>query len=196
SGGARDATLTIDTTTVEVNFNPLFGNSRSDYWITNLMYPHLLGIADNGSKTAHLATEWGYTDPTTGFYEIRDDFTWSDGTKLTAEDVAWTLNAVKKDKPSGTFYGQLANFEKATAVSDTRVELKLSKPDTSIIEEIGFWGNIVPKHVFSKADSVAKFANDGKGGGWTSAGPYLLKEVQAGQSYTLDRVDNYPLVEG
>lgn len=196
SGAVADPTLTIATTTDVVNYNPLIGNSRSDYWITNLMYPHLLGIADNGSKTAHLATEWGYVDPTTGFYEIRDDFTWSDGTKLTAEDVAWTLNTVKKDKPSGTFYGQLANFTSAEAVSATRVELKLAKPDTSIIEEIGFWGNIVPKHVFGKAKSVASFANDGSEGGWVSAGPYQLKSVQVGQSYTLDRVDDYPLVEG
>ncbi|WP_217428587.1 ABC transporter substrate-binding protein [Microlunatus speluncae] len=196
SGAVSDPTLTIATTTDVVNFNPLIGNSRSDYWITNLMYPHLLGIADNGSKTAHLATEWGYVDATTGFYEIRDDFSWNDGTKLTAEDVAWTLNAVKKDKPSGTFYGQLANFTSAEAVSPTRVELKLAKPDTSIIDEIGFWGNIVPKHAFSKAESVATFANDGKDGGWVSAGPYQLKTVQAGQSYTLDRVEPYPLTDG
>ncbi len=194
-GGVADPTLTIATTTDVVNYNPLIGNSRSDYWITNLMYPHLLGIADNGSKVAHLATKWGYVDETTGFYEIRDDFSWNDGTKLTAEDVAWTLNTVKKDKPSGTFYGQLANFESAEAVSATRVELKLAKPDTSIIDEIGFWGNIVPKHVFGKAESVATFANDGSDGGWVSAGPYQLKDVQVGQSYTMDRVDDYPLVE-
>lgn len=198
SGGASEAgddTLTIATTTDVVNYNPLIGNSRSDYWVTNLMYPHLLSIGDDGAKEAQLATEWGYVDDTTGFYEIRDDMTWSDGEPLTAEDVAYTMNAVKQDQPSGTFYGQMTNFSSATAVSDTRVEIELTQPDSSIVEEIGFWGNVVPQHVFEPAGSVAEFANDGSGG-WVSAGPYLLTNVQVGQSYTMERVDDYPLVEG
>ena len=193
---AGSQTLSVATTTDVVNYNPLVGNSRSDYWITNLMYPHLLSIANDGSKEPQVATKWGYVDDTTGFYEIRDDLKWSDGEPLTAEDVAWTMNAVKKDKPSGTFYGQLTNLDTAKAVSKTRVEFTLTKPDSSIVEEIGFWGNIVPKHVFEKAESVATFPNDGSDGGWVSAGPYKLTKVQIGQSYTLERVEDYPLVEG
>jgi peptide/nickel transport system substrate-binding protein len=193
---AGSQSLTFATTTDVVNYNPLVGNSRSDYWITNLMYPHLLGIANDGSKEPQVATKWGYVNETTGFYDIRSDLKWSDGEPLTAEDVAWTMNAVKKDKPSGTFYGQLANLDAAKAVSKTRVEITLTKPDSTIVEEIGFWGNVVPKHVFEKAPSVATFANDGKDGGWVSAGPYVLSKVQVGQSYTLDRVDHYPLVDG
>ncbi|MFJ3391333.1 ABC transporter substrate-binding protein [Leifsonia aquatica] len=193
---AGSQTLSVATTTDVVNYNPLVGNSRSDYWITNLMYPHLLSIANDGSKEPQVATKWGYVDDTTGYYEIRDDLKWSDGEPLTAEDVAWTMNAVKKDKPSGTFYGQLTNLDTATAVSKTRVEFTLTKPDSSIVEEIGFWGNIVPKHVFEKAESVATFPNDGSDGGWVSAGPYKLTKVQIGQSYTLERVEDYPLVEG
>jgi peptide/nickel transport system substrate-binding protein len=193
-GQASDATLTIATTTDVVNYNPLIGNSRSDYWITNLMYPHLLSIDAQGNKGPELAEKWGYTDNTTGFYEIRSGMKWSDGQPLTAKDVAYTLNAVKKDKPAGTLYGQLANFASANAVSDTRVEIKLTQPDASVIPEIGFWGNVVPQHVFEPAGSTAKFANDGPT--WVSAGPYVLKTVQRGQSYTMDRMDSYPLVEG
>jgi peptide/nickel transport system substrate-binding protein len=191
-----DATLTIATTTDVVNYNPLVGNSRSDYWITNLMYPHLLSIGPAGEKTPELAEKWGYVNETTGYYEIRPGLTWSDGKPLTARDVAYTLNAVKRDKPAGTLYGQLTNFVSATAVSETRVEVALSKPDSSVIPEIGFWGNVVPQHVFEPAGSVAKFANDGANGGWVSAGPYLLTNVQRGQSYTLERVASYPLVAG
>ncbi|MFB9954110.1 ABC transporter substrate-binding protein [Cellulomonas denverensis] len=115
---------------------------------------------------------------------------------MTAADVAYTMNAVKRDAPSGTFYGQMGTFASAEAVSDTRVEVTLTEPDTSLIEEIGFWGNVVPQHVFEPAGSVAEFANDGADGGWVSAGPFLLTDVQVGQSYTLERTDSYPLVEG
>ncbi|HYQ64577.1 ABC transporter substrate-binding protein [Actinophytocola sp.] len=191
-----DATLTIATTTDVVNYNPLVGNSRSDYWITNLMYPHLLSIGPDGNKQPELATKWGYDNPTSGYYEIKSGLKWSDGKPLTAKDVAFTLNATKRDKPAGTLTGQLTNMASATAVSDTRVEVKLSAPDSTVIPEVGFWGNIVPQHVFEPAGSVAKFANDGSNGGWVSAGPYVLSDVQRGQSYTMTRVDNYPLVEG
>jgi len=193
---ATDATLTVATTTDVVNFNPTLGNSRSDSWITNLMYPHLLSIGDDGSKEAHVATDWGYVDETTGFYEIRDDLTWSDGEPFTAQDVAWTLNAVKRDAPAGTFYGQLGNFVSAEAVSDTRVELELAQADSSIIEEIGFWGVVVPQHVFEPQGSIAEFPNDGSTGGWVGMGPFVLTEFQVGQHYTLERVEDYPLVEG
>lgn len=194
--GPSDETISIGTTTDVVNFNPVLGNSRTDSWITNLMYPHLLSISEDGSKEAQVATEWGYVDDTTGFYEIRDDLTWSDGTPLTAEDVAWTLNAVKRDQAPGTFYGQLGNLDTATAVSDTRVELTLTQPDSSIVEGIGFWGVVVPKHVFEPKGSIAEFANDGSDGGWVGLGPFILTGFQVGQSYTLERVDDYPLVDG
>lgn len=196
TASAGSDTLTLATTTDVVNYNPLVGNSRSDYWITNLMYPHLMSIAKDGSKTPEVATKWGYIDATTGFYDLRSDLTWSDGVKLTAKDVAWTMNAVKKDKPSGTYYGQMANFESARATSDTRVEIKLTQPDSSIVEEIGFWGNVVPQHVFEKGGSVATFPNNGADGGWVGAGPYTLTKVQVGQSYEMDRVDKYPFVKG
>lgn len=190
SGSGSSDVLTIGTTTDVVSFNPLVGNSRTDYWVTNLMYPHLLTIDKAGEKKENLAVDWGYKNPTTGYYKIRDDFEWSDGKALTAKDVAFTLNAVKQDKPAGTLYGQLANFTSAEAVSDTTVLVHLARPDATVITEIGFWGNIVPKHVFGKAKSVATFANDKS---WVGAGPYTLTNVSKGQSYTLKRHEPYPL---
>jgi peptide/nickel transport system substrate-binding protein len=170
--GGTGGTINIATTTDVVNYNPLVGNSRTDYWITNLMYPHLLTIAADGSKQAALATKWGYTNPTTGYYDIRPDMTWSDGVKLTAKDVAYTINAT---------------------ISDTHVEVALIKPDSTVVNEIGFWGNVVPEHVFSKGGSVAKFANDKN---WVSAGPFVLTNVVKGQSYTMEAVKSYPLAPG
>ncbi|WP_432841881.1 ABC transporter substrate-binding protein [Dactylosporangium sp. CA-092794] len=193
-GGGSDATLTIATTTDVVNFNPLVGNSRTDYWITNLMYPHLLTIDASGNKQPSLAKAFGYTDPTTGYYDLRDDMKWSDGQAVTADDVAFTINAIMRDKPAGnTTYGQLANVDTAVAASPTRVELKLKRPDATVVAEAGFWMNVVPKHVFEPAGNVATFANTA---GWVSAGPYKLTSVAKGQSYTLERISPYPFAPG
>jgi peptide/nickel transport system substrate-binding protein len=190
SAGGGNATLTIATTTDVVNFNPLVGNSRTDDWITDLMYPRLLTIDANGSKQPYLAKDYGYSNPTTGFYNLRDDMKWSDGQPVTASDVAYTINAIMKDKPAGnTTYGQLANVASATAPSPTRVELLLSRPDATVVSEVGFWMTVVPQRVFQPAGSVATFANNSN---WVSAGPYKLVSAVKGQSYTLDRVTPYP----
>ncbi len=181
-------TLKIATTTDVINFNPLVGNSRTDAWVTNLMYPRLLNIGADGQKEAGLATKWGYADPTTGFYDIRDDMKWSDGKPVTAEDVATTINSIKEDKPAGVIYGQMGNLEKATAVSDTRVELTLTRPDATVVGEVGFWMAVVPAHVFGK-ENVAKFPNNSN---WVSAGPYKLVKAKKGQGYTFERVKPYP----
>lgn len=192
AGDTSGGTLTVATTTDVVNFNPLIGNSRTDSWVTGLMYPRLLHINEQGAKEPALAVDWGWVDEVTGYWEIRDDMTWSDGEPLTAEDVAFTLNATKEDQPSGTLVGQLGYLDRAEAVSDTRVEVHLTEPDSSFVEGVGFWANIVPEHVFGSVPSVAEFANDSD---WVSAGPYVLTEVQRGQDYVLEAVDNYPLVE-
>jgi peptide/nickel transport system substrate-binding protein len=185
---AATGTITIATTTDVVNFNPLLGSSRTDSWITNLMYPRLLNISQDGKKSASLATKWGYTDSKTGFWELRDDMKWSDGKPVTAEDVAFTVNAILRDKPAGVVTGTILNVDEAEAVSPTRVEVKLKKPDATVIPEAGFWMPIIPQQSFGDQD-VGKYPNNKD---WVSAGPYRLTTVAKGQSYTFERVKPYP----
>ncbi len=194
AAGGSD-TLTIATTTDVVNLNPMLGNSRTDSWVTDLMYPRLLSVSATGSKEPNLATKWGYSpDGKTGFFDLRNDFTWSDGTKLTASDVAYTINTIKTQNPKGgVVNGFMTNLDKATAVSPTRVELQLKQPDSIVVPEVGFWMTVVPEHVFSKHAKVDDFANNTD---WVSAGPYRLTSVAKGQSYTMERVEPYPMAPG
>jgi peptide/nickel transport system substrate-binding protein len=188
-GAEKSSKIVIGTTADVVNFNPLVGNSRTDAWVTDLMYPKLMQMDLGGKKSALVATKWGYEDGgRTAWVDLRDDLTWSDGKPLTAKDVAFTVTAVAKEK-IGIVAGLIPTFTKATAVSDTRVEFELSKPDGTFLTNIGFWMPIVPEHVFGKADSVQAFANDKD---WVGAGPYTLTRVRKGESYQLDAVDSYP----
>jgi peptide/nickel transport system substrate-binding protein len=190
---AQDKTrIVIGTTADVVNFNPLVGNSRSDTWVTNLMYPRLMQMTAGGSKDPYVATSWGYAeDGLSAWLEIRDDLTWSDGKPFTAEDIAFTITAVTTEK-IGITAGLVPAFVSAEAVSPTRVEFKLSRPDSTFLTNIGFWMPIVPKHAFPAVGQVAAFANDKD---WVSAGPFKLTGFERGQRYMLSAVDNYPLVE-
>jgi peptide/nickel transport system substrate-binding protein len=190
---AKETTLVIGTTADVVNYNPLIGNSRSDLIVTNLMYPHLMDMDLTGRKQPLAATDWGYEGGgRKAWMTIRDDLVWSDGTPFTAEDVAFTVTAVWKEQ-IGVYAGLIPSFKSAKAVSDTRVEFELSRPDGTFLTSLGFWFPIVPAHVFGKAPSVQEFANDSD---WVSAGPYRLVSVRKGDRYVLEAVDQYPLAPG
>ncbi|WP_298889740.1 ABC transporter substrate-binding protein [uncultured Serinicoccus sp.] len=189
---AEDTTLNIGTTADVVNYNPLVGNSRTDTWVTNLMYPHMMTLDDSGQKVPALATDWGYSeDGTTAWVEIRDDMEWTDGEALDADDVVFTIDAIQAEQ-IGTVAGMIGAYESAEAVSPTRVEFTLSRPDGAFLTSVGFWMPVVPEHIFGEVESVAEFANDSD---WVSAGPFVLSTVERGQRYVLEAVDNYPLVE-
>ncbi|MEV8639170.1 ABC transporter substrate-binding protein [Streptosporangium sp. NPDC051023] len=188
AGAGPAERITIGTTADVVNYNPLVGNSRTDSWVTNLMYPHLMQMDEAGKRIPYLATEWSYgKDGTTATMRLRDDMKWSDGTPVTADDVVFAISTVQKEK-FGVVAGLITALDKAEAVSPTEVRFTLTRPDGTFLDNIGFWLPIVPKHVFGKAPSVQKFANDAD---WVSAGPYRLTKVERGQRYVLERVDSF-----
>ena len=192
SGGTKKSAdrFTIGTTADVVNYNPLVGNSRTDVWVTNLMYPRLMGMNLEGKRTPYLATKWEYANGgTTAKVTLRSDFQWSDGKPLTADDVVFTIDAVKKEK-IGIVAGLIPAYQSGKALSATEIEFTLSRPDGTFLDNVGFWMPVVPKHVFETAPSVQKFANDKD---WVSAGPYKLTKVERGQRYVLERVAKFPL---
>jgi peptide/nickel transport system substrate-binding protein len=185
--------ITIGTTADVVNYNPLVGNSRTDTWVTNLMYPRLTGMDMDGKRTPYLATKWEYTDNGNGAsVTLNPAFKWTDGKPVTADDVIFTIEAVKKEK-IGVVAGLIAAYESATAVSPTEIKFKFSRPDGTFLDNVGFWMPVVPKHIFESQPSVQKFANDAN---WVSAGPYKLTKVERGQRYVMERVESFPLVAG
>ncbi|MBW4722481.1 ABC transporter substrate-binding protein [Saccharothrix obliqua] len=190
SGGKSATRIVIGTTADVVNYNPLVGNSRTDSWVTNLMYPKLMSMDMEGKRVPHLATSWEYAEGgTKARVKIRDDMKWTDGKPVSADDVVFTIDAVAKEK-IGVVAGLISSYGSAKALSPTEVEFTLTKPDGTFLDNVGFWMAVVPAHVFGKAPSVAKFANDSD---WVSAGPYKLTKVERGQRYVLDRVTPYPL---
>lgn len=185
AGGDR---LTIGTTADVVNYNPLVGNSRTDSWVTDLMYPHLTQMDATGKRVPYLATEWSYSkDGKQATVKLRDDMKWSDGKPVTADDVVFSVMAVKKEN-FGVVAGLITALDKAVAVSPTEVRFDLKRPDGTFIDNVGFWLPVVPKQVFGKAPSVQKFANDSN---WVSAGPFKLTQAQRGQRYVMERVDDF-----
>jgi len=185
--------LRIGTTTDVSNFNPLQSLSKTDSWILNAMYPHLLRIDENAKKAPELAKEYRYEDGgKTAVFVLRDDFTWTDGKPVVADDVKFSAEMIMKYK-LGNVAAKLTWVESIEAPDATTVKFKLSQPYAPFAEGVGFWMSIVPKHVFESAGDLSKFPNDSN---WVGAGPFVLDSITKGQRYVMKRNPNYPLAPG
>jgi peptide/nickel transport system substrate-binding protein len=186
---AGDTVLRIGTTTDVANFNPLQSLSKTDSWILNAMYPHLLRIDENATKVPDLASGYDYEDDgRTVVFTLRDDYVWSDGEPVTATDVKFSAESIMEYQ-LGNVAAKLTWVESIEAPDDTTVKFHLSEPYAPFAEGVGFWMAIVPEHIFSKAENLAEFANDSD---WVGAGAYVLESVIPGQRYVMKANENYP----
>ena len=83
------------------------------------------------------------------FY-LRDNVYWQDGVKLTAEDVAWTIDTILDPDTLSSQYGDYSSLIKSVEVIDeTTVTLHLYTPAPDLLTVlIGPWGGaICPKHI-------------------------------------------------
>jgi peptide/nickel transport system substrate-binding protein len=115
-----------------------------------------------------LATKWDWSaDYKTVTLTIRDNATWSDGQKMTADDVAFTLNLVKSNEALNIY---AIPYSSITA-SGNQVTVAFGKPQ--FVNQIKILGQtpIVPKHIWSAITNPATDLIKNPVG----SGPYTLK---------------------
>ena len=117
--------------------------------------------------------------------------TFSDGEPLNAAAVVDNITLWAKGDPArgiakvGLF--PALNFEQATAVNSTTVEVDFSKPTLGFIPTLGYHGSILlaPKTLALSVNQQANLLNE------IGSGPFVVKSYQTGVSYTLVRRANY-----
>ena len=166
--------------------NVTAGYLVSSYEVWNLQYATLTdkAAADFATEPG-LAESWTASDDgLTYTYTLREGLLWSDGTPLTADDVAWTVNT-SRDQGWMNHSSITANLE-ATAVDARTVTITSSVPDPKLPTMDVY---ILPKHIWEEqaaGDITTYDALDGVG-----AGPFTLQEWKSGQSWTMKANPNY-----
>lgn len=93
-----------------------------------------------------LATDYSLSeDGLVWTFRIRDDVRFTDGERLTASDVAFTLETAKAAQSAV----DLNYMDSAVAVDDTTVEIRLSKPCSIFLNTLASVG-IVPEHAYGE----------------------------------------------
>lgn len=103
----------------------------ADDEISSLVTQTLQIAHPDGSLTPTLTSSVAHPDPKTLVYTVRPGIKFSDGTALTAQDVAWSIT--RAATPGTPYAANLSSFASATADGDTvRVALKYDDPTANI----------------------------------------------------------------
>ena len=110
----------------EYSMNPLVATSTSNQIVCNLIYENMIEVDNNFNPIPNVITSWTTEDGRLWTFTVAEDRYFHDGTKLTAYDVAYSLqSAMNSDRYKGRLYcigGCSANDQKSFNVS-------LYKPD-------------------------------------------------------------------
>ena len=161
----------------EYGFDPMHGWGFNDGGVEPLIQSTLLKRDADANLINDLATNYSSDDYKTYIVNIRDDVKFTDGSKLTAKDVAFSYNTAKENGENT----DLTNMLNATAVNDTQIKFDLEKPDSTFAYKLSDVG-IVPADTYDNATY---------GQNPIGSGSYKLTQWDKGQQVILERNDEY-----
>jgi peptide/nickel transport system substrate-binding protein len=149
------------------NADPRYAVTNNDQKLSKLLCAGLVAVDTVDVKPRlDLAESVTQVDTLTWHAVLRPDVRFSDGTLVTASDVAWTYNSVLAKGSDSLFHKNLAErFSAVTAIDVRTVKFSLIKPLATFMSDIDF--GIVAQH---GALPDGRFAN----GIPVGAGPYRL----------------------
>jgi peptide/nickel transport system substrate-binding protein len=156
--------------------------------VTNQITEGLLTLDADNNIVPELARSWSQPDDLTYIYEVREDVVFSDGAKMTMDDVIFSFNRYK-DPDGGTYFSDFyADVESFTATGPWQLTIKLSKPSAvfKYIPAIGA-GRIISKAYYEK--HAGDFGTPQ--GGIVATGPFVYQSWTSGQEIVLKKNANY-----
>ena len=124
-------------------------------------------------------------------YRLRAEARWHDGKPITAEDVIYSFDTLKKYSPMyGAYYRHIVKCEQ---VGERDVKFTFDGPGNRELPTIAGQVTVLPKHWWEGTDAQGKKRDITQ----TTleiplgSGPYRIKEFVAGRSIVLERVKDY-----
>ncbi|MBE7722539.1 ABC transporter substrate-binding protein [Lacrimispora indolis] len=152
--------------------------------ILHNVYETPIKFGPDGSHEPLLAESWEVSDDgKTYTLHIRDDVYFHDGTKMTADDVAFSIDTAGHTAQGAA---QLANLDSAVATDDKTVVITLTAPYGPFLNALaGRYALVVSKALY---ESVGEDAYNDKPVG---TGPYTFVSRVSGDRITMEAFDNY-----
>ena len=140
----------------------------------HLSNPTLMKMAADGSLEGLTARSYEVSeDGKTWKFIIRDDLYWSDGEKLTSEDVKFTFDYLAENYPAAGWMKETVND---ISTQDDAVIFKLNKPYSRLNLEFATYP-ILAKQIWESIEEPMEYTNEGEMLGF---GPFYINSTDLG----------------
>lgn len=185
---AKDA-LTIDLVNEPSSLDPQVQWNPDSYYVYRNVFDNLLTRDNSGKIIPEVAAGWKYISDTQIEFTLRNDIVFHDGSKLTADDVAYSIKRITDPKFGSPQLGQFNKIVDAQVTGENAVTLTTDGPYPALLAQLVKL-SIVPKAI---VETIGKDAFNAKPVG---SGPYKFEGWQRGVAVTLVRNDAYWGVKG
>jgi peptide/nickel transport system substrate-binding protein len=166
----------------------VFGGWIEQAYLSANVLDSLLSLDEDGTAVPWLAEEWSVTEDGLHWtFRLKPDVTFTDGSPLTAEVVAYNFDHWVDDGGNGTALAWLGGYyEQATAVDELTVQVDLSKPYPRLPETLtqGYFGIQSQEALETRSDEENCEAPIG-------TGAFVVDYWDRGQEIVLTRNDDY-----
>jgi peptide/nickel transport system substrate-binding protein len=176
----RGGNLTIRLAADAPELRPWQPRSRGEEQLTSLLYNGLTRLDAKMQPQPDLATGWDASqDGRLITFTLRSDVTWHDGRPFGAEDVAYTLGALRELSPTTALLADIRKIAQIEAPTSSTLVISLTDRYAPIFADLAV--PILPRHLLI-GQNIATFDF------WTApigTGPFQFGERQPGASITL-----------
>lgn len=161
------------------SITPITARSRSERTLVGLVFSGLVRLGPADTLEPDLAESWTTDDTGKAWtFRLRDGATWHDGTPVTAEDVVFTIDALRSPDAAGAMSASWAEVE-AVAIDDRTVRLTLQTPVAGFLAAMT--QPLLPAHLLAGVP-FADLGADAFATQPVGSGPFALLELDDEQA--------------
>ncbi len=167
------------------NLDPHNNQALYSFTLEQVIYDRLVDKTPKGDIVPMLATKWEVLNDTTIRFYLRNDVSFHNGEKLTAEDVKYTIARASVMPNSSPYFGTF-DGDNTTVVDPYTIDIKLKTPFAPVFNYLaGSRGNIVCKKTMEAVGSDAYGRNP------IGSGKFKFVKWTSGDRIELVRNDSY-----
>jgi|GEM_PF-275989 len=145
-------------TTEPDTLNPILTKNTYTEDFLGFIYEGLTQLDKNQKAVPVLSDSWTVSpDGLIWNFHIRDGVRWQDGEAFTADDVEFTIEAIRNNSIDSVYKPLLQNMVTSAAVDSSNIRIALAKPNSFLPEMMTF--PVLPKHQFSTKDVLSSSRN-------------------------------------
>lgn len=134
-----------------LSLNPIY-SSRNDAErdITEILFSGLMRYDNQGNIIPHLISEYSIEDNRVFTIQLKENLFWSDGKRITADDVLFTVDTIQDPAFKSTLRQSWVGVQ-IEKLSDLEIRFKIDAPSSIFLENLTL--KIIPKHIWQEVPS-------------------------------------------